>query len=68
MSTPTEADVQPVFDWTANTVYHALYFVFFMVIAHGTVQLFVGVSIIFHVLSITKEAVFRSIRLTLINA
>jgi hypothetical protein len=45
MSTPTEADVQPVFDWTASTVYHCLYFVIFMVISHGTVQLFVGVSI-----------------------
>ncbi|CAO3675097.1 unnamed protein product [Umbelopsis ramanniana] len=43
MSTPTDADVQPVFDWTAGTVYHCLYFVVFMVIAHGTVQLFVGV-------------------------
>lgn len=44
MSMPSEADVQPQFDWNASTVYNCLYFIIFMVVAHGTVQLFVGVS------------------------
>jgi voltage-dependent calcium channel len=56
MSTPTDADVQPVFDWTASTVYHSLYFVIFMVVSHGTVQLFVGVSIDFRSLLLKKSA------------
>ncbi|KAG2183342.1 hypothetical protein INT43_006347, partial [Umbelopsis isabellina] len=43
MSMPSEADVQPQFDWNASTVYNCLYFIVFMVVAHGTVQLFVGV-------------------------
>jgi hypothetical protein len=47
MSMPSEADVQPQFDWSSSTIYNSLYFVVFMIIAHGTVQLFVGVSMTF---------------------
>ncbi|CAO3628226.1 unnamed protein product [Cunninghamella blakesleeana] len=45
MSTPTENDIQPVFNWNSPTVYHSIYYVIFMIISHGTVQLFVGVII-----------------------
>lgn len=45
MSTPMENDIQPKFDWNSPTVYHSIYYVVFMIISHGTVQLFVGVII-----------------------
>ncbi|KAI9307562.1 Ion transport protein-domain-containing protein [Cunninghamella echinulata] len=45
MSTPMENDIQPKFDWNSPTVYHSIYYVIFMIISHGTVQLFVGVII-----------------------
>ncbi|KAI8064552.1 Ion transport protein-domain-containing protein, partial [Gongronella butleri] len=43
MSTPAENDTQPVFSWDSPYVYHSIYYVAFMIISHGTVQLFVGV-------------------------
>ncbi|KAI8140598.1 Ion transport protein-domain-containing protein [Fennellomyces sp. T-0311] len=45
MSAPKDADVQPEFDWTSSSVYHSIYYIVFMVISHGTLQLFVGVII-----------------------
>ncbi|KAI9495474.1 Ion transport protein-domain-containing protein [Zychaea mexicana] len=45
MSAPADADIQPHFDWTSSSVYHSIYYVVFMVISHGTLQLFVGVII-----------------------
>ncbi|KAI8338655.1 Ion transport protein-domain-containing protein [Chlamydoabsidia padenii] len=45
MSTPPEPDLLPVFDWQSPMVYHSLFYVAFMIISHGTVQLFVGVII-----------------------
>ncbi|KAI9259454.1 hypothetical protein BDA99DRAFT_538416 [Phascolomyces articulosus] len=45
MSAPANADIQPQFDWTSSSVYHSIYYVVFMVISHGTLQLFVGVII-----------------------
>ncbi|CAO3588343.1 unnamed protein product [Absidia cylindrospora] len=45
MSTPPENDLLPVFDWTSPMVYHSIFYVAFMIISHGTVQLFVGVII-----------------------
>ncbi|ORX56168.1 hypothetical protein DM01DRAFT_1303553 [Hesseltinella vesiculosa] len=43
MSTPSENDMQPSFSWQSPYVYHSIYYVTFMIISHGTVQLFVGV-------------------------
>ena len=55
MSAPADADIQPQFDWTSSSVYHSIYYVVFMVISHGTLQLFVGVSILFFSLSQKKR-------------
>ncbi|KAG1207641.1 hypothetical protein G6F69_007883 [Rhizopus microsporus] len=45
MSTPIEPDIQPSFDWNSATVYHGLFYIIFMIISQGTIQLFVGVII-----------------------
>lgn len=45
MSTPIEPDIQPSFDWNSATVYHGLFYIIFMIISQGTIQLFVGVSL-----------------------
>ncbi|KAI9268809.1 Ion transport protein-domain-containing protein [Sporodiniella umbellata] len=45
MSTPDEPDLQPSFDWDSSTVYHGLFYIIFMIISQGTIQLFVGVII-----------------------
>ncbi|KAI8093916.1 Ion transport protein-domain-containing protein [Halteromyces radiatus] len=45
MSTPPENDMLPVFDWDSPMIYHSIFYVAFMIISHGTVQLFVGVII-----------------------
>ncbi|RCI07266.1 calcium channel protein [Rhizopus stolonifer] len=45
MSTPSEPDIQPGFDWNSSTVYHGLFYITFMIISQGTIQLFVGVII-----------------------
>jgi hypothetical protein len=44
MSTPPDPDLMPVFDWQSPMIYHSIFYVAFMIISHGTVQLFVGVS------------------------
>jgi hypothetical protein len=44
MSTPKEPNVQPQFHWNASAVYHAIFYIIFMIISQGTIQLFVGVS------------------------
>lgn len=45
MSAPPEPDLQPSFDWDSEAVFVSIFYVIFMVISHGTLQLFVGVSI-----------------------
>ncbi|EIE92076.1 hypothetical protein RO3G_16787 [Rhizopus delemar RA 99-880] len=45
MSTPSEPDIQPNFDWNSSTVYHGLFYIIFMIMSQGTIQLFVGVII-----------------------
>ncbi|KAI8381166.1 Ion transport protein-domain-containing protein [Radiomyces spectabilis] len=45
MSTPTEPDAQPRFDWNSAMIYHSIFYVIFMIVSHGTVQLFIGVII-----------------------
>lgn len=45
MSAPPEPDIQPSFDWNGPSVYHSIFYVVFMVVSHGTLQLFVGVII-----------------------
>lgn len=47
MSTPSEPDIQPNFDWNSSTVYHGLFYIIFMIMSQGTIQLFVGVSLLF---------------------
>lgn len=44
MSTPRDPDNQPQFDWNSQTVFHGLFYIVFMIISQGTIQLFVGVS------------------------
>lgn len=44
MSAPPEPDMQPQFSWNSPMIYHSIFYVVFMVISHGTLQLFVGVS------------------------
>lgn len=45
MSAPPEPDIQPSFDWNGPSVYLSIFYVVFMVVSHGTLQLFVGVII-----------------------
>ncbi|KAI9029793.1 Ion transport protein-domain-containing protein [Phycomyces nitens] len=45
MSTPSEEGHQPSFSWDSPMIYHSIYYITFMIISHGTVQLFVGVII-----------------------
>lgn len=45
MSIPKEPNVQPQFNWNASTVYHGIFYIVFMIISQGTMQLFVGVSV-----------------------
>jgi hypothetical protein len=45
MSTPRDPDLQPQFSWDSKTIYHALFYITFMIISQGTIQLFVGVII-----------------------
>ncbi|CAO3641997.1 unnamed protein product [Mucor hiemalis] len=45
MSTPRDPDTQPHFTWDSVTVYHGLFYLVFMIISQGTMQLFVGVII-----------------------
>lgn len=45
MSTPASPNIQPVFSWDSTTVYHGIFYIIFMIISQGTIQLFVGVSI-----------------------
>lgn len=45
MSIPSEPDQQPSFDWYSKTVYHGIFYIIFMIISQGTIQLFVGVII-----------------------
>jgi hypothetical protein len=45
MSIPNEPDQQPNFDWYSKTVYHGIFYIIFMIISQGTIQLFVGVII-----------------------
>ncbi|CEP11360.1 hypothetical protein [Parasitella parasitica] len=45
MSTPHEPDQQPTFNWYSKTVYHGIFYIIFMIISQGTMQLFVGVII-----------------------
>jgi hypothetical protein len=45
MSTPRDPDFQPQFSWDSKTIYHALFYIVFMIISQGTIQLFVGVII-----------------------
>ncbi|KAL0076809.1 Ion transport protein-domain-containing protein [Phycomyces blakesleeanus] len=45
MSTPSEEGQQPSFSWDSPMIYHSIYYITFMIISHGTVQLFVGVII-----------------------
>ncbi|KAI8977429.1 Ion transport protein-domain-containing protein [Mycotypha africana] len=45
MSTPMDPDIQPVFDWRSRTIYHGIFYIIFMIISQGTIQLFVGVII-----------------------
>jgi hypothetical protein len=44
MSTPPEPDIQPQFSWDSKVVYHGIFYILFMIISQGTMQLFVGVS------------------------
>jgi hypothetical protein len=44
MSTPREPDMQPQFTWDSPFIYHGLFYIIFMIISQGTMQLFVGVS------------------------
>ncbi|KAG1058540.1 hypothetical protein G6F42_028632 [Rhizopus arrhizus] len=45
MSTPHEPDLQPTFSWYSSTAYHGIFYIIFMIISQGTMQLFVGVII-----------------------
>ncbi|KAI8993323.1 Ion transport protein-domain-containing protein [Pilobolus umbonatus] len=45
MSTPDEPDIQPIFNWSSGSVYHSIFYIVFMIISQGTIQLFVGVII-----------------------
>ncbi|KAI7871731.1 Ion transport protein-domain-containing protein [Spinellus fusiger] len=45
MSTPTELNQQPQFSWDSPLIYHSIFYLSFMIISHGVVQLFVGVII-----------------------
>ncbi|KAI8378320.1 Ion transport protein-domain-containing protein [Blakeslea trispora] len=45
MSVPEAVNLQPSFDWELNKVYHGLFYLVFMIISQGTMQLFVGVII-----------------------
>lgn len=45
MSTPTDPDYQPQFNWGPKAVYHSIFYIVFMIISQGTIQLFVGVII-----------------------
>ncbi|KAI9312156.1 Ion transport protein-domain-containing protein [Dichotomocladium elegans] len=45
MSAPPYPGLQPKFSWDSPSAYHSIFYVIFMVISHGTLQLFVGVII-----------------------
>ncbi|KAI8378680.1 Ion transport protein-domain-containing protein [Choanephora cucurbitarum] len=45
MSVPDAVNFQPSFDWNSSKVYHGLFYIIFMIISQGTMQLFVGVII-----------------------
>lgn len=45
MSTPSEPHYQPVLSWDSKAVYHSIFYIVFMIISQGTMQLFVGVII-----------------------
>ncbi|KAG0175172.1 calcium channel protein [Apophysomyces sp. BC1021] len=45
MSTPSESGMQPTFRWDSPMIYHSIFYVVFMIVSHGTVQLFIGVII-----------------------
>ncbi|KAF7722394.1 calcium channel protein [Apophysomyces ossiformis] len=45
MSTPSEPGMQPTFHWNSPMIYHSIFYVVFMIVSHGTVQLFIGVII-----------------------
>lgn len=45
MSTPHEPDLQPAFSWYSSAAYHGIFYIIFMIISQGTMQLFVGVII-----------------------
>lgn len=45
MSAPDEPDYQPELSWGSKAVYHSIFYIVFMIISQGTMQLFVGVII-----------------------
>ncbi|KAI9483591.1 MAG: Ion transport protein-domain-containing protein [Benjaminiella poitrasii] len=45
MSSPKVPDIQPEFNWNSSTVYNGIFYIIFMIISQGTIQLFVGVII-----------------------
>lgn len=47
MSTPPTADIQPKFSWDSPTIYNGIFYIVFMIILQGVIQLFVGVSFFF---------------------
>jgi hypothetical protein len=55
MSTPSEPNYQPQFNWNAAAVYHGIFYIVFMIISQGTMQLFVGVSTFFYTILLKKD-------------
>ncbi|KAI8075574.1 Ion transport protein-domain-containing protein [Thamnidium elegans] len=45
MSTPNEPHYQPALSWSSKAVYHSIFYIVFMIMSQGTMQLFVGVII-----------------------
>ncbi|KAI7900056.1 Ion transport protein-domain-containing protein [Cokeromyces recurvatus] len=45
MSVPKVPDLQPTFNWDSSKVYNGIFYIIFMIISQGTIQLFVGVII-----------------------